>query len=185
MKRHIKLFEDFSQEATPMHQAKGHALWALMFHPDGVMYGVYPGPAEAKAAKKMISGYVDDSYWDEIYADIKKKPLGTFSEEDFETEDEDMIDIQRITVGKNSKTDGMLFSYAMNAASAAADWPGQKPQEMVKTLIMAGGNPFAKAEYHQGFESIQSLVDFFGGDIGWYPGGRAKMEQDLRRAGGF
>jgi len=171
MKRHIKLFEDFSGEAAPIQQAKGHALWALMFHPDGVMYGVYKSPAEAEAAKKMMNDYIEADFKAEYGED-----------EPYDQEAEDMIDVQRAMVGKNSKTDGMLFSYAMNASLGAADWPGQGPQEMVKTLIMAGGNPFARAEYHQGFDSIQSLVDFFRGDIGWYPGGRARMEQDLRRA---
>lgn len=165
MKRYTKMFENFSHHG-------GQGLWALMFHVDLVMYGLYDTLQEAEMAKERMNDYLEEWFRSE-YGE----------EEPYDREAEDMIDVQQVFPGTSTEEDSMLFVYSADSGEYAEGWPGQTKQEMVKKLIMAGGNPFSGSEdYGSAFSSVKNLERFFGGDISWYPGGMEKAQQDLAAA---
>lgn len=134
MKKHTKLFEEFSQR---------EGVWAVMFHPDSTMYGLYNTEQEALSAKQDIRDYIEDGY-----------------------EDEDMIDVQQVFPGSSDEEDARLFYYAMNSDLGGGDptWPGMPTSVMVRRLIELGGNPFSQDPdeyYGPSFEDPEQIEDLY------------------------
>ena len=132
MKRHTRLFEEFSQDT---------GLWALMFHPDGVMYGLYDTEEEALAARGQMNDWT---------AAMSREEYG----EDEPYEEEDLIDVQQVFPGSDPEQDAELFSYAISAGSNDVDFPGQADHEMVWKLIELGADPMK-------FFTAEQLIDLF------------------------
>ena len=119
MKRHIKLFEDFSQKQE---------LWAIMSHPYKSLCGLYDTREEAIAAKQKIDDVVKaDPYINNLL-------------------DKHRFTIQLVSPG-SPDADSMLFQYLINWDELV--WhikhhlPGQKTIDIFRKLISCGADPSA------------------------------------------
>ena len=175
MKRHVKLFEEFSEDAPAPQESTRNVIWALIFNPDEAIYGVYQSQEEAEEAKKRINDYAEADFKSSYGQDVP-----------YDQEEEDLIDLQSFMPGRDNETDAMLFTYAKHSGPGPEGWPGQDSKEVVRRLILAGGNPIASSKYHKGFERIEDLERFFDGDLSWMPESvRAKMRRMKRSMQAF
>jgi hypothetical protein len=146
MKKPIKLFESFIQEAG-METGKGE-LWARVFHPDLLIYGVHSSLEEAQRAEEVLARATAAEYGEDP---------------DEFMMDESETDIIRVNPSDNDEA-AMLMEYCINTAdsfdSLIKSPAIQNPRMIVKKLIRFGVNPFAASDENQGFSNQEELNSF-------------------------
>jgi hypothetical protein len=157
MNRHVRLFEEFEPQTTPHRE-----LWARFIGYDEEILGVHPTEEEAELAQY--------DFIKALEASDDERPHSP-SEIDAAT-DTIRVDFDN----KNMRAE--LVYYCKN--SSVSDLDGaQQPEDILRTLIEHGVNPFEESGNYEVFSDREELEDFFNGDLSWYPGGEKGIMKHL------
>jgi hypothetical protein len=156
MNRHVRLFEDFDPQ-----QPDGE-LWVRFIGYDEEILGAHHSKQDAQQAQY----------------DFLEALERTQSERPF-TPDEVNQATDFMKVDTNNKNQSAELVYYCKNTSVSDLEGAQQPQEILRTLIEYGINPFEESGNYEVFSGREELEEFFDGDLSWYPGGESGIKRHL------